>query len=388
VDERGTLPLPLFAGFALGCVGGPLALAALYLPDAVGNRALPAMGLTVAAGAALFAFPLLIWWRYSGEIASSGGLSAFVERAAGRRAALVHGAIWAFSYFLYLPFTVTYLVYDQLPESFPGIRPHQAALQVGLPVVIAAAVLLAERLVFVLVAVVAVVQAGLTLVLAGIVARHAGVHPAAFHVHAHPPSVLRGAGNVALLFVCASLPLYLGAEVAGGGRTMRRTIVAAVAVTAVLIFLVAVPMAALGESQLAFLEAPGYTLVKAYEGDGLATAIALGAAASVGVVIVAEFIALTRLARAMLGVPVRMAARVIGVLFVAASIASLVDPEKAYSYALTPSLVALYVSQAIVFLVYPMFRGRLTRVEWVAVIAATGLAGFGLEVVISQQPYT
>jgi len=75
------------------------------------------------------------------------------------------------------------------------------------------------------------------------------------------------------------------------------------------------------------------------------------------------------------------------VLFVATSIASLVDPEKAYAYALTPSLVALYVSQAIVFLVYPMFRGRPTRLEWVAVVAATGLAAFGLEVVISQQPY-
>jgi hypothetical protein len=254
--------------------------------------------------------------------------------------------------------------------------------------VIAAAILLAERVVFVVVAIVAVVQAGLTLVLAGVVARHAGVHPAAFRVHAHPPSVLRGAGNVALLFICASLPLYLGAEVAGGGRTVRRTIVAAVAVTAVLIFLVAVPMATLGSSQLAFLEAPGYTLVKAYEGGDLATAIALGAAASVGAVIVAEFIALTRLARALLGVPVRLAGRVVAVLFVATSVVSLVDPEKAYSYALTPSLVALYVSQAIVFLVYPLFRRRPTKLEWVAVAAATGLAAFGLEVVISQQPYT
>ena len=52
------------------------------------------------------------------------------------------------------------------------------------------------------------------------------------------------------------------------------------------------------------------------------------------------------------------------------------------------SLVALYTSQAIVFLVYPLFRGRPSKLEWVAVAAATGLAAFGLEVVISQQPYT
>jgi len=37
VNERGSLPTALFAGFALSCVGGPLALAAVDLPDAVGG---------------------------------------------------------------------------------------------------------------------------------------------------------------------------------------------------------------------------------------------------------------------------------------------------------------------------------------------------------------
>jgi amino acid transporter len=388
VNERGTLPTALFAGFAVSSVGGPLALAALYLPDAVGGRAISSMGLTVLAGAALFAAPLLIWWRYSAEIASDGGLYAFVERAAGRRVALVQGCIWTFSYFLYLPFTVTYLVYDQLPESFPGIVPHQKLLELALPIAIATALLAAERLVFVLVAVVAVVQVALTVVLAVVIAEHAGVHPGAFRLHSNGPSVARGIGNVSLLFICASLPLFLGGEVSGGGRTVRRTIVASVVITGVLIVAVAVPMAALGDSQLAALEAPGYTLVKAYEGNDLATVIALGAAASVVAVIVAEFVALTRLMRAMLGVSIERAARVIAVLFVAGDAISLIDPQRFYSYALTPSLVALYVSQAIVFLVYPRFRGRPTRLEWLAVAAATGLAAFGLEVVISQQPYT
>jgi amino acid transporter len=388
VNERGTLPTALFAGFAVSSVGGPLALAALYLPDAVGGRAISSMGLTVLAGAALFAAPLLIWWRYSAEIASDGGLYAFVERAAGRRVALVQGCIWTFSYFLYLPFTVTYLVYDQLPESFPAIVPHQKLLELALPIAIAGALVAAERLVFVLVAAIAAVQVVLTLVLAAVIAKHAGVHHGAFRLHSNGPSVARGIGNVSLLFTCASLPLFLGGEVSGGGRTVRRTIVAAVVITGVLILAVAVPMAALGDSQLAALEAPGYTLVKAYEGNELATVIALGAAASVVAVIVAEFVALTRLMRAMLGVSIERAGRVIAVLFVAGDAISLIDPERFYSYALTPSLVALYLSQAIVFLAYPRFRGRPTRLEWLAVATATGLAGFGLEVVISQQPYS
>jgi amino acid transporter len=388
VSERGTLPTALFAGFALSCVGGPLALAAVDLPDAVGSPAISSMGLTVLAGAALFSAPLLIWWRYSAEIASDGGLYAFVERAAGRRVALVQGCIWTFSYFLYLPFTVTYLVYEQLPESFPAVEHHQRLLELALPVAISLVLILAERLAIVLVAITAVVQVALTLVLVWVIAHHAGIHPGAFRLHSNGPSVARGIGNVALLFTCASLPLFLGGEIAGGGRTVRKTILGAVVVTAVLLLLVAVPMAALGESSVAFLEVPGYTLVKAYEGAGLADVIAAGAAASVLAVIVAEFIALTRLMRAMLGVSVARAGRVIGVLFVAGNALSLINPERSYSDALTPSLVALYVSQAIVFVAYLRFRPRPSVVDWLAVATATGLVIFGLEVVIAQQPYS
>ncbi len=388
MSERGSLPTALFAGFALSCVGGPLALAAVDLPDAVGSPAISSMGLTVLAGAALFSAPLLIWWRYSAEIASDGGLYAFVERAAGRRVALVQGCIWTFSYFLYLPFTVTYLVYDQLPESFPAVEHHQRLLELALPVAISLVLIFAERLAIVLVAVTAVVQVALTLVLAAVIARHAGIHPGSFRLHSNGPSVARGIGNVALLFTCASLPLFLGGEIAGGGRTVRKTILGAVVITAVLLLLVAVPMAALGESSIAFLEVPGYTLVKAYEGEGLADVIAAGAAASVLAVIVAEFIALTRLMRAMLGVSVARAGRVIGVLFVAGNALSLINPERSYSDALTPSLVALYVSQAIVFVAYLRFRPRPSLVDYLAVATATGLVIFGLEVVISQQPYS
>jgi len=191
VNERGTLPTALFAGFAVSAVGGPLALATLYLPDAVGSRAISSMGLVALAGAALFAAPLLIWWRYSAQIASDGGLYTFVERAAGRRVALVQGWIWTLSYFLYLPFTVTYLVYDQLPQSFPGIVAHQRLLELALPIAIAGAVVAAERLVFVLVAAIAVVQVVLTLVFAWVLVRHAGVHPGAFRLHSNGPSVAR-----------------------------------------------------------------------------------------------------------------------------------------------------------------------------------------------------
>ncbi len=98
-----------------------------------------------ALGAALYAFPLLVWVRYSEEIVSAGGLAAFVEAAVGRRTALVQAAIWAFSYFLYLPYTVTDIVYEMLADVFPGIEPWRWLIELLLPVAIVALVLLGTR---------------------------------------------------------------------------------------------------------------------------------------------------------------------------------------------------------------------------------------------------
>ena len=110
----------------------------IYVP---GAGDMSSAGLVTALGAALYAFPLLVWVRYSEEIVSAGGLAAFVEAAVGRRMALVQAAIWAFSYFLYLPYTVTDIVYEMLADVFPGIEPWRWLIELLLPVAIVALVL-------------------------------------------------------------------------------------------------------------------------------------------------------------------------------------------------------------------------------------------------------
>ncbi len=387
-DRAGrALPGPLVAGFAISAVGGPLALTALLVPDAAGPDGISSLGLVTLAGVALFAAPMLVWWRFSGEIASSGGLYTFVERAAGRRVALAHGAAWILSYFLYLPFTVTELVYDQAPESFPGIRQHQAAIEIAAPFVIVGAVILAERAVMGLMLVGAVVQIGLVLALGAVVLQHSGAGASAFTPHAAARPLARGAANVSLLFLCASLPLYLGAEVRGGGRMLRRTMLIAVAAVGICTIAGSFPYATLSPS-LAASEVPGYAVARAYEGDGFAAVIALGGIASVASLIFAEYIALIRLVPAMFGVPRLRAALVLGAAFVGGCLVSLINPDKAYVYALTPALSALYISQAFVFVAYLRFRGRPSPVDWAAAAVATVLMGFGLWVVVAQQPYT
>src|SRR5205823_9949458 len=119
-------------------------------------------------GAAVYALALLVWLRYSDEIASAGGLAAFVEAAVGRRLALTQAAIWAFSYFLYLPYTVTDLIYNDVTAVLPGVRPWRPLLEVAVPVGIVALVLAGLAPALWALAVSAVVQLALLLALGAV----------------------------------------------------------------------------------------------------------------------------------------------------------------------------------------------------------------------------
>jgi hypothetical protein len=360
----------LFTGFAIASIGGPLALPT-FLPGTAGEGA-DSAGLVVVLALAVFAVPLGIWLAYSGRIVSPGGLTAFVAAAAGRRAALVHGWIWALAYFLYLPYTVTFVVYDLLAPVFPGITPYRSSLELALPVGLVLVALAPLRAVLAGLGLLAAAQLALLPVLGGVALSHVGARFAA------APSVDttgRAVGGTALLFVCASLPLYLGGEVRGGAATMRRGLVIAVAVVGALFLVAAIPLATVPDA-LRDSAVPGAAIAGAYGGRGLEVAVGLLTAAGTLALIVAEYLALARLIHWLHGPPVRSALAWIAIPFIAADVVSLVDPERFYSDLLKPSLAALFLSQLIVFLTFPRFRRG--AVALAAAAVACGLAAWGL----------
>jgi hypothetical protein len=372
-----SVPPSLYLGFAVASIGGPLALAAIYLPGAGDPRS---AGLFALLGAALYALPLAVWLRYSEEIVSAGGLAAFVEAAVGRRAALVQAAIWSFSYFLYLPYTVTDVVYEMLGDVFPGLHPWRPVLQVGLPIAIVGFVLLRVTTVLRVLLVSAAAQLVLVLILAFVMLEHAGAPTSSFTRVPSAGHLARGSANVALLFLCGSLPLFLGAEVAGGSRTVRRSLVAACAVVAGYLVFAAFPLAAV-DPGLVHASLPGYAIASAYSGRTLAIAIGVGGAASVTGLIIAEYLALSRLLHAVTRVPIRRLLLWIGVPFVAFDALSLTNPHAFDENVLRPSLIALFLSQLIVFAVFPIYRarrGKLTPVDVFIAAGAFALMTWGL----------
>jgi amino acid transporter len=369
-----------FLGVAVASIGGPLALAGLFVPSVLGTTGRSA-ALTVALASVLFLPPLAVWVRYSERIASAGGLYAFVEAAAGPRVARVQGVVWTVSYLLYVVYTVAYVVYDVLPAVVPAVAAYRSVLEVVLPLVVTAVVLAPLRF---SAAVIAALAAGQVAVVGLVTAGGFANVGAASTAWALPagglPTLGHGAATASLLYVCASLPLFLGGEVRGGARTVRRGLVTAYTVVAVGLLAAVIPLATAGRA-ITGAEVPGVALTRRFAGGGAATAVGIGIAVSVLALMAVEFLALSRLWHAMSGRPVRTTARWVAVAFLAGNLVSLVDPQRFYDDLLRPSLVALWVSQLLVVAVYPMLRRRrgagLAGDVGLAVLSC-GLFGFGL----------
>jgi amino acid transporter len=304
-------------------------------------------------------------------------LTAFVEAAAGRRAALVHGWIWALAYFLYLPYTITFVVYDVLAPVFPGLGPYRWVLELVFPVGIVLLVLAPLRLALVSLLAVGLAQLVLLLVLGGVMLSNV---PARFAAQPETDPTARAVAGTALLFICSSLPLYLGAEVRGRSRTVRRGLAFAVAVVGLCFFVAALGMSTVPNALFEF-PVPAAAIAKYYSGRPLEVAVALGVGVGTLALIVAEYLALGRLLHWLHGPPLRRVLMWIAVPFVAADVISLINPEEFYDKLLKPSLGALFISQLIVFLVFPLFQRGLRWIPLVAV--ASGLAAWGFYVLVT-----
>jgi amino acid transporter len=370
----GPIGLPGFVAFAVVSFGGPLALAALYAPNILDDTSASA-GLVAIAAAVVFGFPLLVWLRYSRQVATSGGLYGFVRAAAGPRVAMAQAVVWVFSYALYLIYTTASIVYDTLPAVTPGITPYQPYLEIAIPVALAAVMLAGRTVTLAVLGLLAIGQLALVAILATVAISHD--HPASSFALQRPSHALASStAQIALLYICGSLPLYLGGELKRPARTVRRGLLIGYGLTAVGVTVAVFPLA----QNPAFTRAaiPGMSIVEVFSGRTLALVVGTGVAVSVAGVMLVEYFALTRLLHVLTRRSVRQMTRVLAVLLVVSAPFTLIDPEHFYDRLLKPSLVALWVSQLIVFVVYPRFARRVGRLRVTDVVIAAGGTLFAL----------
>ena len=365
-----------FLGVALTSFGGPLALAALYAPSIAADASASA-GLAMAAAIVVFVVPLAIWLRYVRHINSSGGLFAFVEAAVGGRVALVQAGVWILSYLLYLMYTTAQVVFDTLPAVIPGERQYQPALEIAIPIVLAGVILAGRRTTLIVTAVIGFGQVVLAASLGGVSLGNLGTPIESFGAGAPGGTLATAAAQTSLLYVCASLPLFLGGETPV--RTVRRGLVVAYVVTAAVIMAAVFPLAA--DPVIAHAEIPGMTLARMFVGSGFATVIGIGVVVSVCGVMLVEYLALTRLIPVVTSWRRRPVAIGIGIAIVVVAPLSLINPDAFYDSLIKVSLIALWVSQLMVFAAYPWFirkfGGRAVP-AWILAVIGSAFAIYGV----------
>jgi hypothetical protein len=369
-------------GVAVASFGGPLALSALIAPSIAGG-AISSAGLSMVLAVAAFGFPLAVWFGYARYVSSSGGLYAFTEAAAGRRVALAQASIWAFSYLLYVVYTTAQIVYDLLPVVLPGERRYQTVLEVVIPVLLAGVMIAGRRVALLVIGLIAVGQLVLAATLSGVTVANVSTPASSFGTSAPAGSLAIAGGQTALLYICGSLPFFLGGELGGDlrqrFRTMRRGVLGAYLATAIVVIAAVAPLAA--DPDLARSEIPGMAVAERFISHDFAVTVGIGVAASTAAVILIEYMALSRLTVAVTAWPLRRVLIGIGVIMVAVGPVLLINPDKIYDDLVTPSLFALWLSQLITFAVYPRFVARKGGRVGPAVVLAAGasaLAIYGL----------
>ena len=372
-----------FLGVAVASFGGPLALAALYAPSILTDASASA-GFVMVAAAVVFAFPLLVWLRYARHIATPGGLYGFVVDAAGPRIGLLQAGLWIASYVLYLAYTTASIVYETLPVVLPGIGPYKSALEIAIPVALAAIMLAGRAIALAVIGALAAGQLVLVAVLAGVTVGHDAPR-SAFAVHPPVGDVASATALTALLYVCGSLPLFLGGEVARPFRTVPRGLTAAFVLTAVGVVAAVFPIAA--NPAFAHAPIPGMSMAEVFSGHTLAVTIGIGVAVSTAALMLVEYVALSRVLHAVTDRPLRPIIGVLAVVLVGSAPLSLINPQRFYDDLLKPSLIALWLSQLLVFAVYPRFAAshrQRALPAWTLAIAASAFAVYGLYATVAH----
>jgi hypothetical protein len=361
---------------AVTSLGGPLALAALYAPS-IAAGATSSAGLAMLAAAVAFGVPLWLWLDYSRDVSGPGGLYDFTRAAAGQRVALIQAGLWVVSYVLYLMYTTAQIVYDTLPAVLPGEVRYQTLLEVVIPVALAAVMIAGRAVALLVIGALAAGQLILAAVVGGLTVANVATPASTFGGSAPAGSVAIASGQTALLYICGSLPFFLGGE--ASKAHIRQGLVGAYLATVAVIILAVAPLAA--DPSIAHAAIPGMEVAQRFAGHGLAVTVGIGVAASVGGVMLVEYLALSRLLTALTAWPMRRILVGIGVVMVAFGPVVLINPGEVYNDLITPSLVALWLSQLVVFAVYPRYaasRGRRVAPAWLLAAACVAFAGYGV----------
>ncbi|MFP3259501.1 MAG: APC family permease [Sulfolobus sp.] len=365
----------------------PLGSVSAYLTYAF-SSSLSSTFLAGIIGVLIYFLWVLIGYRYSKVIATTGGIYDFARSGGGELIGKIAGWLYWISYAVYLSSATTYLSGIVIPTVF-NVNPM--LLEIVIPLALTLLILSGVKPPLFYALITSSIEVVLIIILGVKVLSSTGLslwEPLTVNVSFS--SFFSGALAVGFTLAGGGASFFLGYEAEGKGKTVGKAYILAYWVASLsVLFAAYFETAAVGYSNEGVLELlnttqyPGYYIAEKYVNPTFGLIIFIFTANSLIGSVTAAYLALSRLTYSLLKKYMLTSVLVVASLFIGINLIASITQQYLIVYTLTTvsSLVTLYSSHLLVSSVFPPFTKKVIRLKWydfALALSTVLLMGYGL----------
>ncbi|TRM95998.1 APC family permease, partial [Sulfolobus sp. B1] len=216
--KEGSLPRYLIYAQSLASIA-PLGSASAYLTYAF-YSSYASTFIAGILGSLIYFIWVLIGYRYSKIIATTGGIYDFARSASGEMLGKIAGWLYWISYAIYLPSATTYLVGIVIPSEFSFNIVYLSILEIAIPIILTLLLITGIKPPLFYALITSTLEVILIVVLGIKVLSITGLSVKPLHVSVGLSSLMAGALGVGFTLAGGGASFFLGYEAVGKGRSV------------------------------------------------------------------------------------------------------------------------------------------------------------------------
>jgi amino acid transporter len=386
--KENSIPKYLVISQSLSSIA-PLGSVSAYLTFAL-IFSLASTGLASIVGMFIYLLWVIIGYRYSKVIASTGGTYEFARQASGETIGSIAGWLYWISYAIYLPSVTTYLVGIVLPTLLNLPSVYLSIIEAIIPLLLTLLMIsgIKPPLFYSLIS--STIEVILIVILGIKVLMVKGFSLMPFYVSVPQYDFWSGALAVAFTLAGGGASFFLGYEAKGKGKTVGSSYLIAFMIASIaVIFASYYEIAAAGYSDIGVsnllnvTEFPGFYISEKFMGSIFASIIFVFTVNSLLGSAIAAYVALSRLTFTLVSKNMLKSILIVFVFFLIFNLFGSITGQLQLIYYFTTqiSLITLFVSHSIVSAVYPFFVKKISKISVMDILLAllsSGIMVYGI----------
>ena len=364
--KENTIPSYLVYAQSLSSIA-PLGSASAYLTFAL-LSSYSATFIAGILGSFIYFLWVLIGYRYSKVVATTGGTYDFARSGGGELIGKIAGWLYWISYAIYLPSAITYLTGIVLTSEFSLSAIELGIIEILIPIILTLLLLSGIKPPLFYAFITSMIEVLLIAILGVKVLSITGFSLEPLQITVPISAFFSGALGVGFTLAGGGASFFLGYEAIGKGKTVGKSYILAYWIAALAVLFAAyfeIAFAGFSNSGVSNLlnitQYPTFYIAQKYMGNTMALLIFLFTLNSLVGSVTAAYVALSRLTYTLLRKDMVKSIFIVAGFFLFFNLIASVTGQYSNVYLLTTeaSLVTLYASHMLVAAVYPIFTKKM-----------------------------